>query len=376
MDQNQDTVHMARALEIAARAEGHVEPNPMVGCVVVRDGVSVGEGWHRRFGGPHAEIEALKSAVGSPAGATLYVTLEPCCHAGKTPPCTDAIIVAGIARVVVAQTDPFPAVAGGGIEQLRKSGIQVDVGLCEDAARQLNAPFRKLVKTGLPWLIAKWAMTLDGKIASRTGHSRWISGAAARERVHQLRGRVDAVMVGRATADADDPLLTARPPGAREAVRIVVDSHARLALQSQLVQTARTQRVLVAVSPQAPPERCKRLEQAGCEMVYCAGSEPSERLRDLLGQLGRRKMTNVLVEGGGKLLGSLWDLRLIDEVHVFVAPKLIGGAAAPGPLAGIGMPEIPESASLLDPRIEVLDQDVYITGRVVRPAMESEPESR
>ncbi len=369
---DQDTTYMTRALEIATRGEGHVEPNPMVGCVVVRDGVPIGEGWHQRFGGPHAEVEALQSVAGSAAGATIYVTLEPCCHTGKTPPCTDAIIAAGIQRVVVAQSDPFPAVSGQGIKQLVEAGIRVDVGLCEVAARQLNAPFRKLVRTGLPWVIAKWAMTLDGKLASRTGHSRWISNAAARERVHQLRGRVDAIMVGRGTADADDPLLTARPPGARQAVRIVVDSQANLSPQSQLVQTVRTHPVLLAVSPQARPERCRQLEQAGCEILCCSGSDAGQRLRALLLELGRRKVTNLLVEGGSKLLGSLFDLELIDEVHVFVAPKIAGGQTAPSPVAGIGLMEIPKSPALDAPRIEVLGQDVYITGRLIR----FEPEPR
>ncbi len=360
-----DDVQMAYALEIAARGEGLVEPNPMVGCVVVRDGVRLGEGWHRRFGGPHAEIEALRAVVGSAAAATMYVTLEPCCHSGKTPPCTDAVIAAGIERVVVAQSDPFPAVAGRGIEQLRAAGIRVDVGVLEDAAFQLNAPFRKLVEKKMPWIIAKWAMTLDGKLASRTGHSRWISNKTSRERVHQLRGRVDAVMIGRRTAVADDPLLTARPPGERRATRIVVDSSARLSPQSQLVRTAREQPVLIAVSPHADPRRCEALEQAGCETLCCRGSSSGERLRELLTELGNRQMTNVLVEGGGELLGSLFDLGFVDEVHLFVAPKLIGGRAAPTPVAGEGLAQVPEMPSLHDPRIEVLGRDVYIRGRLV-----------
>ncbi len=210
---SEDARHMTRALELAARGEGQVEPNPMVGCVIARDGVCIGEGWHQRFGGPHAEVEALGSVQGSAAGATMYVTLEPCCHTGKTPPCTEAIVRTGIGRVVVAQVDPFPAVAGQGVQRLRDAGIVVDVGLLEESARQLNAPYRKLIQQQTPWIIAKWAMTLDGKLASRTGYSQWISSAASRQRVHQLRQRVDAVMVGRGTAQADDPLLTARPAG-------------------------------------------------------------------------------------------------------------------------------------------------------------------
>ena len=338
---NADAQHMTRALELAARGEGHVEPNPMVGCVIVRDGVCIGEGWHQRFGGPHAEVEALRSVEGSTAGATMYVTLEPCCHTGKTPPCTEAIIAAGIERVVVAQVDPFPSVVGQGIQKLRDHGMHVEVGLLESAAQQLNAPFRKLVLQHTPWVIAKWAMTLDGKLASRTGHSQWISNAASRQRVHDLRRRVDAIMVGRGTTQADDPLLTARPPGHRQVTRIVLDSTARLSPDSRLVKSCREQPVLVAISPAAASQRRIRLEEMGCELFLTPGRTPAERLVGLLAELGKRRMTNVLVEGGGELLGGLWDLDLIDEVHVFVAPKLVGGREAISPLLGTGRCEIP-----------------------------------
>lgn len=363
---NADAQHMTRALELAARGEGHVEPNPMVGCVIVRDGVCIGEGWHQRFGGPHAEVEALRSVEGSTAGATMYVTLEPCCHTGKTPPCTEAIIAAGIERVVVAQVDPFPSVVGQGIQKLRDHGMHVEVGLLESEAQQLNAPFRKLVLQHTPWVIAKWAMTLDGKLASRTGHSQWISNAASRQRVHDLRRRVDAIMVGRGTTQADDPLLTARPPGHRQVTRIVLDSTARLSPDSRLVKSCREQPVLVAISPAAASQRRIRLEEMGCELFLTPGRTPAERLVGLLAELGKRRMTNVLVEGGGELLGGLWDLDLIDEVHVFVAPKLVGGREAISPLLGTGRCEIPAPASLHNPQVEVLDQDVYITGRVLR----------
>ncbi|MFO7907422.1 MAG: bifunctional diaminohydroxyphosphoribosylaminopyrimidine deaminase/5-amino-6-(5-phosphoribosylamino)uracil reductase RibD, partial [Pirellulaceae bacterium] len=348
------------------RGEGLVEPNPMVGCVIARDGVRIGEGWHQRFGGPHAEIVALASATGSTAGATMYVTLEPCCHEGKTPPCSDAIIEAGIKRVVLAQVDPFPAVAGRGIERLREAGIQVDVGVLEKPAQQLNAPFRKLVQQRMPWIIAKWAMTLDGKLASHAGHSRWISGQLSRERVHELRGRVDGIMIGRRTAEVDDPLLTVRPPTTRVPARIVMDSKASLSLESRLVRTAREQPLLVAVGSDAET-RCRvGLEQSGCEVLSCSGMTHGEQLRELLLVLGERRMTNVLVEGGGTLLGTCFDLGVIDEVHVFVAPKLVGGRAAPTPVAGTGLAEMPQWSSLRDPRIEVLGQDVYVSGRVVR----------
>lgn len=361
---NDDATRMSYALDLAARGEGLVEPNPMVGCVIVRDGERIGEGWHQRFGNPHAEVVALASVTGSAAGATMYVTLEPCCHSGKTPPCTTAIIAAGIKRVVVAQTDPFPAVAGQGIEQLRAAGIQVDVGVQENAARQLNAPFRKLIRQQMPWVIGKWAMTLDGKLASRTGHSRWISSPESREIVHQLRGRVDGIMIGRGTAETDDPLLTSRPPGKRLATRIIVDSQAQISLESQLVRTASQQPVLLAVSATADERRRAALAQTGCDVLRCSGTSHDERLRELLLALGKRRMTNILVEGGAELLGSLFDLELVDEVHVFVAPKLVGGQAAPSPVAGRGLAKIPELPSLLNPQVALLAQDVHISGRI------------
>jgi diaminohydroxyphosphoribosylaminopyrimidine deaminase/5-amino-6-(5-phosphoribosylamino)uracil reductase len=359
-----DDKHMSHAIELATRGEGSVEPNPMVGCVIVKDGVRIGEGWHREWGGPHAEVEALQACDSDVTGATMYVTLEPCCHTGKTPPCTEALLRAGIGRVVVAQTDPFPAVAGQGIERLRGAGLRVDVGVLEQAARQLNAPYRMLIQHGRPWIIAKWAMTLDGKIASRTGHSRWISNERARGVVRQLRGRVDAIMVGRQTALADDPLLTAQPPGPRTATRIVADTHAALPPTSRLVQSSRTAPVLVAVGETVDQPRQRVLEEAGCEVLACPGVDAAERLQYLIWELGRRRMTNLLVEGGGQLLGSLFDRHWVDEVHVFVAAKLVGGRAAPGPVAGFGADWMPPQPSLLHPRIEVLDQDVYIWGRL------------
>ncbi len=323
-----DRWHMARALRLAARGQGRVEPNPMVGCVVCRGAETIGEGWHRAFGLPHAEVEALAIAGPRAAGATLYVTLEPCRHHGKTPPCTEAVIRAGVARVVAAQRDPFPAVAGGGLAELEAAGVQVEVGLLEDEARRLNAPYLKLLETGRPWVMAKWAMTLDGKLATHTGQSQWISGAASRAVVHRLRGRVDAIFVGSGTASADDPLLTARPPGVRTACRVLVDSRASLGAESQLARTTGNAPVLIAVGPEAEADRCRRLAAAGCEIFTCSESTHAGRLAQLLDELGRRRMTNVLVEGGAALLGLLFQERQIDEVHAFIAPKLIGGAGA------------------------------------------------
>ena len=363
-DSSRDQQYMARALELAARGQGHVEPNPMVGCVIVTGEQIVGEGWHRRYGDPHAEREALAQAGAAATGATMYVTLEPCCHHGKTPPCTDAILQAAVRRVVVADRDPFPQVDGGGIGLLQAAGLDVETGLMADESRWLNAPYLKLVRYGRPWVIAKWAMTLDGKLAARSGDSRWISGELSRCRVHQLRARVDGIVVGAGTVRADDPSLTARPQGARTPVRIVLDSRAALSIGSQLVRTAREVPVLVAAGPQAPEENCRRLREAGCEVWIGQVDDPGPRLLELLDELGRRRMTNLLVEGGAQVLGSLFDAELIDEVHVFVAAKLIGGAAAPAPLAGRGLEQMGQAVRLVRPEIEILDGDVYVHGRL------------
>jgi diaminohydroxyphosphoribosylaminopyrimidine deaminase / 5-amino-6-(5-phosphoribosylamino)uracil reductase len=358
-----DLWHIRRALELAVRGQGTVEPNPMVGCVVAQGAEIIGEGFHRRFGGPHAEVEALRIAGNRAAGATLYVTLEPCCHQGKTPPCTKALLTAGVRRVVVAQIDPFAEVQGGGIAELQAAGVTVDVGLLEPEARRLNAPYLKLVTFGRPWIIAKWAMTLDGKIATHTGESRWISGPQSRQLVHALRGRVDAIMVGRETALRDDPLLTARPPGPRTALRVILDTRASLSSESQLVRTAGETPLLVAVGAESSSADRSRLAAAGAEVFLCEGKTHAQRLDALLAELGRRRLTNVLVEGGGRLLGSLLDARAIDEVHVFIAPKLLGGAAAATAVAGTGIAAVSEALRLETPEVRQVGDDTYITAR-------------
>lgn len=358
-----DAWHMARALELAQRGEGFVEPNPLVGCVIARGAEIIGEGWHRRFGGPHAEVEALHVAGERARDATLYVTLEPCCHQGKTPPCTDAVLAAGVRRVVIAQPDPFPAVAGGGISRLKAAGLDVEVGLREDEARKLNAPYLKLLSTGRPWVIAKWAMTLDGKLAARSGDSRWISSEASRQVVHQLRGRVDAIVIGRGTAAQDDPLLTARPAGARIATRVVLDRRAELLSSSKLVQTASEAPLLVVAGPEASEADCRRLREARCEVLVLPCTTRDEQLRHLLHELGRRRMTNVLVEGGAAVLGALFDAGLIDEVFAFIAPKIIGGANSKTPVAGEGHEWMSQALSLGDVKWQQIAEDLFLRGR-------------
>ena len=363
-----DLACMRRALDLAVRGQGSVEPNPMVGCVIARDGREIAAGWHERYGGPHAEAAALGAARSAELkGATAYVTLEPCCHQGKTPPCTDALIKAGITRVVTAMRDPFPKVDGGGIKRLTEARIQVEVGCLEEAALSLNAPYLKLIERQRPWVIAKWAMSLDGKLAARSGHSQWISGEPSRAMVHKLRGRVDAILVGSRTAELDDPLLTARPAGPRIATRIVIDSKAELSWQSQLVRTATEIPVIVAAGPQANGQNAERLRQLGCEVLTLPAATKYERMLQLLDELGRRRMTNVLVEGGSQVLGGLFDAGQIDEVHIFIAPKLIGGARAASPIGGAGFDRVPELSQLVDRVVEQVGDDVYIRGRIGSP---------
>jgi diaminohydroxyphosphoribosylaminopyrimidine deaminase/5-amino-6-(5-phosphoribosylamino)uracil reductase len=361
---------MRRALELAAKGRGAVEPNPPVGAVVAAgpagDERVVGEGWHARFGGPHAEVVALAAAGAAARGGTLVVTLEPCCHHGKTPPCTDAIIAAGINRVVVGAGDPFPAVSGAGIDALRRAGIAVEVGVCAAEARRMIAPFRRLVEDRRPWVVAKWAMSLDGRVATTTRESRWISSEDSRSLVHELRGRVDAILVGIGTALADDPLLTARPAGPRRAVRIVLDRTARLPLESRLVRSARELPVLVATGPDAPADRVAALETAGCEAWRGRSAHAGERLLELLHELGRRSLTTLLAEGGPTVLGGLADARLIDEVWAFIAPTIIGGVTAPAAVAGDGVERIVSTTGLDVESVDRPGGDVLVRGVVRR----------
>jgi len=368
----EDVRWMGRALQLATKGAGRVEPNPMVGCVIVSHGRLVAEGWHERFGQPHAEINALRSATEPLDQATIYVTLEPCAHYGKTPPCVEALLAAHPQRIVVAHLDPNPLVAGKGIAQLKTAGLRVDVGLLQDEAAAVLAPFLKRMQTGFPWMIAKWAMTLDGKIATSSGDSQWISNELSRQIVHQIRGRMDGIMVGINTAVYDNPLLTARPEGERVATRIILDSRARIPLESQLCQTAGQIPTLIAVGPSADLQKIRQLEQCGCEIWASSLDDPQLRLRELLQELGGRGMTNILVEGGGQILGSLFDLQQIDEIHVFLAGKLLGGISAISPIGGQGVQKIADAQNFQLDSIRQLDHDVYIVGKRAKPLVNIE----
>lgn len=354
---------MTYVLQLAARGRGRVEPNPQVGAVVVDDDLRlIAQGWHERYGGPHAEVVALEAAGRSAQGQTLFVSLEPCCHFGKTPPCTNAILAAGIRRVIVAMQDPFPAVDGGGIHTLRQAGVEVEMGLLEEPARALNAPFLRLIQQHRPWVHGKWAMTLDGQIAAWNGQSQWITGTAARERSHQLRGQMDAILVGIGTVLADDPLLTARPPGTRCPTRIVLDSNARTPLKSQLVASIAQAPVLICAGCQAPDAQVDGLRQAGAEVWR--SEQPKPGLGEVLAELGRRSMTHVLIEGGRTVLGAALAADLVDEVHVYVAPRLVGGGTM-SPIHGTGAASIATGLLLQMDPVEVLGHDLYWHGTVM-----------
>lgn len=362
---------MKRALALAERGRGRVEPNPVVGCVIARAGETVAEGWHAVFGGPHAEAAALEAAGKAARGADVYVTLEPCAHtAKKTPPCAPALVRAGVARVVYAVADPNPATTGRGAAALREAGIRTEAGLCRTEAVRQNAAFFKHMALGMPLVTAKWAMTLDGRIAAPDGSSRWISSESSRIRVHALRGQVDAVMIGVGTAVRDDPELTCRlaPAPARIAARIVIDPRARLPLSSKLVASAGAAPVVIATGAGAPAANVAALRAAGCDVIALPETATGQLdLCSLLRTLGQRGMSHVLVEGGARLLGSLFDAGQIDRVVAFIAPKLLGAADAPGPLAGSGARTMPAARLLIEPTIESTGQDAIMTGWIRDP---------
>jgi len=367
-----DKVHLTRAIELARKGLGAVKPNPVVGAVVARDGETLGEGWHEEFGGLHAEVNAIEACgLEDLSGATLYVSLEPCCHEGKTPPCTEAILQAGIGRVVVASDDPTEKASGRGLGILRDEGVEVLVADGELAARArlLNQAFRKHARVGRPWVLFKSAMTLDGKVATRTGDSKWISGEDSRELAHRWRASVDAVVVGIGTALADDPQLTARPDGPPEQLgaqprRVVFDSLARLPPTSQLVVAAAEIPLTVVVSRAAARADTDALEAAGVQVVVATGENEPARVRSALDQLGTQGVTSVLLEGGPHLAGAFLDAGEIDEIRLFLAPLLLGGSAARDPLEGKGVERISEALRALTFDCESVGEDLLISARL------------
>ncbi|MEL6105938.1 MAG: bifunctional diaminohydroxyphosphoribosylaminopyrimidine deaminase/5-amino-6-(5-phosphoribosylamino)uracil reductase RibD [Planctomycetota bacterium] len=375
---SEDERWMSLALQLAEQGQGSVEPNPMVGCVLVRDGQLIGSGYHQRFGGPHAEVEAIRSVTDSDThGATAYVTLEPCSHYGKTPPCCDALIKARIARVVVAMSDPFAKVDGEGIRRLRASGIEVVVGTLSVQAEELNAPYLKRLREHRPWVIAKWAMTADGRIATHEGQSQWISGEASRRQVHALRSRVDAILVGMGTVEADDPLLTARPvdnagnPIApkRVATRVIACRNRVPKVTHKLIHTADQTPTELYVRSSTPSDTLQALQAAGARVHRCESSDDNAFIGEMLAQLADREVTNLMIEGGPELLGSFlcesprqcW----IDELHVYVGAKLFGGSRAASPLGGLGFGELASAPRLELRSVDRFEHDLRLIYRTI-----------
>ncbi len=374
-----DAAYMKLALGLAAKGAGWTSPNPMVGAVVVREGRVVGRGYHRRAGGPHAEVEALQQAGDAARGGTLYVTLEPCNHQGRTPPCTQAILKAGVRRVVMAALDPNPRVNGGGAAFLASHSIEVETGLLEGEARRLNEAWFRWVAAGVPFVIAKAACSLDGRIATATGESQWLTGEAARAFGHKLRHRVDAILVGVNTVLADDPQLTTRLPGktrvratenrkqktentAQDPIRIILDSRLRIPLTARILHLDSPAPTWVACTEKAPKDKLLALEDSGAEVLVLPEDSGRVALQPLLKLLGRRRVQSLLVEGGAEVHGSFFDEKLVDKFHFFYAPKFLGGREAPAVLGGRGVALLKDAHQARDLSVRRLGPDLIISG--------------
>lgn len=356
-----ETVYMERALELAARGEGRVSPNPLVGAVIVKENRIIGEGWHEVYGGPHAEVNAVRNATADVSGATLYVTLEPCSHYGKTPPCAELIIGKGFARVVIAMADPNPLVAGQGIKMLCEAGIQVEVGLLGQGAARQNEVFLKYIVEKEPFVILKTAMTLDGKIATAQGKSKWITGPESRQYVHRLRNKVAGIMAGIGTVLTDDPSLTARVPEGVDPVRIIVDSSLRIPLTAKVLNLPG--HTIIATTRQSDPAKREILDTSGSAKVILAdGPDGRVDLKFLMKQLGAQGIDSVLLEGGAELNWSMLKAGLVDRVMMFIAPKILGGARAVTPVGGDGFADLDLALELEDLSVQHFGADTLIEG--------------
>ena len=360
--------YMRRALELARKGEGHTSPNPMVGCVVVKDGRIISEGYHEKYGEFHAERNALTRCTEDTAGADLYVTLEPCCHQGKTPPCTDIIIEKKIARVFVGSMDSNPLVAGKGVQILRDHGIYVETGILDAECRKLNEVFYHYIATKTPFVVMKYAMTLDGKIACATGDSKWVTGEIARTQVHRMRGRYRGIMVGIGTVLADDPMLNCRVEGGVDPVRIICDSNLHIPTESQIVKTASDIETIVACSQEAleserKQEKIRRLREAGIQIIGTEGAH-GVNLVELMKKLGGQNIDSILLEGGGTLNASALEDGIVNKVYAYIAGKLIGGMDARSPVEGMGIDRMADAITLQNMEIEKLGDDFCIVGYV------------
>lgn len=357
-----DEIFMREALRIAKNSLGRTSPNPLVGCVIVKNGKIIAEGWHRQAGTPHAEIHALNMAGDLANGATLYVNLEPCSHFGRTPPCVNRIIDSGIKKVVSAMADPNPKVSGRGFELLRAANIDVEVGILEDEAKKLNEVFLKWITTGLPFVTMKFASSLDGKIATSTGESQWISCFESRKFVHHLRDINDAVLVGIGTVLKDNPSLTTRLVEGKNPIRVIIDSKARTPLDSKVLD--KSARTIIAVSENAPPENISELKNRGAEIIFARNERVD--LKILMRELAKREITSILVEGGGKIHFSMLESDLVDKIYAFIAPKIIGGEKTLTSVEGMGFSRLSEAISLKNFTAEKIGEDFLLSGYVRR----------
>lgn len=361
-----DAFYMQQALELSKKGMGFVNPNPMVGAVIVKENRVIGRGWHEYFGGPHAEINAIRDAKGKTEGATLYVTLEPCSHYGKTPPCSLAIIQNKFARVVVGSVDPNPLVAGKGIEMIKKAGIEVQTGLLEKEVQELNEVFFKFIRTRRPFVVMKIATSMDGKIATTSGDSKWISGETSRNRVHELRNQYSAVMVGINTALKDDPMLNVRDVEGKtkNPVRIVADSLARIPLQCKLLNTLEIAETIIAVTDQAPESKINALQEKGVSVLVCPALKDRVDLKFLMKELAARDIDSILLEGGGTLNFEALRQGIVDKVIAFVAPKIIGGAEALTSVEGTGFASLSDAVQIENLKAAPSGEDIMLSGYV------------
>lgn len=354
---------MRRAIHLAKKGCGYTNPNPMVGAVIVKDGKIIGEGYHEKIGGLHAERNALKNCKEDSKGAEIYVTLEPCCHYGKTPPCTQALIEAGIKKVYVGNTDPNPKVAGGGIRILREHGIKVETGILEEECRQINDIFFHYIQNDIPYTALKYAMTLDGKIATADGESKWITGETARQHVHKLRHQYAAIMAGVGTVLADDPMLNARIENANDPTRVICDSSLRIPEDSQIIKTAKQIKTIIATISD-DSEKIKRFEEKGCQIIRTAPQNGRVHIKELLKQLRTMEIDSVLVEGGGILNESLIQNDCVHKVYAYIAPKLFGGENAKTPVEGEGIHKISDAIIFDELKATPLGGDILLEGKV------------
>lgn len=357
---------MKRALRLAARGRGRTSPNPMVGALLVRDGKLIGEGYHKKAGEAHAEIIAIKRAGDAARGATLYINLEPCSHYGKTPPCAPALIEAGVKRVVVGMEDPNPLVKGKGLETLRRAGLDVETGILEEECRRLNEAFCKYILKKEPFVMMKIASTLDGKIATQRGESKWITGEASRRFVHRLRDQVDGLLVGIGTILKDDPLLTARIRGGRDPYRIILDSRLRIPEGARVVANSPA-KTIIATTELAPGEKRETLEKKGVRVLILDSTQERVNLRSLLSKLGEMEMMSLLIEGGSEVNGSFLDQGLIDKIFLFLSPKLMGDYQAPGIFKGRGAAMLEETLSLNQLSVKKVGEDILVEGYLKKP---------